>query len=494
MRTLTLPAPVAVRWSFVITTALVLSGIVAFLAFHINYHQDDAYIFYRYADNIISGNGWVFNPGEMINATTSTLYPLLLAGLGLVMPFPAAGFLISAISLSVALLLIADLLRSNGMTRAAIRFPLLFLANPLAHAGMGMETFLTLALLMAALKLYLNNRLHWSALVMGLAVLSRPDAVLFAAVLFADYVIRTRRLPVVAGLIFVLPVIPWLIFAQLYFGSVLPSTLFAKTVQTGMGFWGHGLLFLQGIQSMISPLWFLPTVAAVYYLAVNRSWLSCRLIRLILAWAVLYVFAYGIVLNPPAYPWYYAPLIVGWALILSLALSKVKHLHLLALLVLLITYQAVSVSLSPYTSSARAEVYREAALWLNDHASEGDTVAAVEIGALGYYYQRGKIIDSLGLVTPDVVQSLARGDNNWFIHHYQPDYIITQTGGGIENYVNEQWFNDLYSIQVAIGNDAFHITIYAVSAIVPQNSISPITKWFDLSEPLSSGLPEFSPV
>ncbi|MBN2055556.1 hypothetical protein JW905_11570 [bacterium] len=39
---------------------------------------DDAFIYYRYARNVLNGAGPVYNPGEMINALASWLYLILL--------------------------------------------------------------------------------------------------------------------------------------------------------------------------------------------------------------------------------------------------------------------------------------------------------------------------------------------------------------------------------------------------------------------------------
>src|SRR6476620_5659196 len=42
-------------------------------------HYDDAYITYRYARNLATGHGLVFNPGEATDSASSWLYTLLLA-------------------------------------------------------------------------------------------------------------------------------------------------------------------------------------------------------------------------------------------------------------------------------------------------------------------------------------------------------------------------------------------------------------------------------
>ena len=44
---------------------------------------DDAYITFRYARNLVTGAGFVYNPGERVLGTTTPLYTWLLAGLAL---------------------------------------------------------------------------------------------------------------------------------------------------------------------------------------------------------------------------------------------------------------------------------------------------------------------------------------------------------------------------------------------------------------------------
>lgn len=43
---------------------------------------DDAFITYRYARNILAGNGFVYNPSEHVLGTTTPLYTFLLVLIG----------------------------------------------------------------------------------------------------------------------------------------------------------------------------------------------------------------------------------------------------------------------------------------------------------------------------------------------------------------------------------------------------------------------------
>ena len=68
-------------------TAVMLLASLAFVIFAVRQSaglaNDDAFITYRYARNIASGQGFVFNPGERLLGTTTPLYTLSLVPVAL---------------------------------------------------------------------------------------------------------------------------------------------------------------------------------------------------------------------------------------------------------------------------------------------------------------------------------------------------------------------------------------------------------------------------
>src|SRR3954470_9022098 len=55
------------------------------IRFVYQYHQfDDAFITFRYCLNLVEGKGFVYNEGRRVLGTTTPLFTLALAGLGLV--------------------------------------------------------------------------------------------------------------------------------------------------------------------------------------------------------------------------------------------------------------------------------------------------------------------------------------------------------------------------------------------------------------------------
>ncbi|MBU0509710.1 hypothetical protein KKH27_12860 [bacterium] len=441
--------------------------------------SDDCYIFYSYAKNLASGNGYVFNIGERVNATTSPLYTILLALLYTALRFlpfisiPLLGHLIGAVSL---FFLCYFLLRSFDSEREFLYpfiLPLVFLCTPFLARAVGMETFLAMMLGMMALHFYVHEKLVAASFASSLSLLARPDMLLLAAVLVVYDFARNRHFPTIKMLaVFMLPVGAWLAFSLLYFGSVLPSTFSAKLVQTEIGLWGSGPVFFSGLVS--GEAWFggravgrlLGITMFLGVLVITAKWRKWSLLRhpvfhLILLWQVVYLVVYGIILDAPAYEWYYTPLALSVALIVALPiefiyrlLSDTKTVPNWILQPIIVVVLVLTASIFPVvglqqpTSSTYIN-YRDATEWLNTHAKAGESVATNCIGVVRYYYDKGPVIDGVGLVTPAVVARLKRGEFDWYINHYQPDYLLFQQPPfqKVEQMAHEEWFQAEYSLE-----------------------------------------------
>src|SRR5437588_12706743 len=89
---------------------------------------EDAYITLRYAENLASGNGFVYNLGEHVLGTTTPLFTLLLAGGG------ALG--LNALMFGKAICILADGAVCFFMVRllARLRYPRAGIAAALVYA------------------------------------------------------------------------------------------------------------------------------------------------------------------------------------------------------------------------------------------------------------------------------------------------------------------------------------------------------------------------
>jgi hypothetical protein len=215
---------------------------------------DDAFISFRYARNLLSGHGLVFNPGERVEGYTNFLWTLLLAAehalTGIEIPTLA---LVSCCCVFVlAVLAVARLSwKVNGHAPNYLPLAALLFAvqgTVCAFATTGLETlFACLLVTLAATRLmhvesWQQSTTAGSLLI--LATLTRPDHSLFyvaggialglgplaAAMRTRSYEPLKRALPRFKG--FVLPLFPYaavLGWKLWYYGSILPNTFHAKS-------------------------------------------------------------------------------------------------------------------------------------------------------------------------------------------------------------------------------------------------------------------------
>jgi len=89
--------------------------------------------------------------------------------------------------------------------------------------------------------------------------------------------------------------------------------------------------------------------------------------------------------------------------------------------------------------------YRDIGTWLQRHTAPDATVAAWEIGAIGYYSDR-PLLDYLGLITPEARPAVARNDYKWWLHARPPEYVVVRhPPGGFERAaLDDPLFPQLY--------------------------------------------------
>jgi hypothetical protein len=225
--------------------------------------QDDAFISFRYAQNLVEGHGLVYNPGERVEGFTNLLWTLLLAvplalGLDPVAASTAMGLAAAGLAVLTTGLLAARLLPERAGPAAALA-GLLLAADPQAalEAVEGLETSLHMAIVaVVALRLGrelagpLGPRAHLgSGALLAVLCLSRPEAPLLAAGLHFGLIAGAARRgtaraalvrAVVAAGPAVLLVLGLTAFRLAYYGEPLPNTFYAKTggaaLERGLGY------------------------------------------------------------------------------------------------------------------------------------------------------------------------------------------------------------------------------------------------------------------
>jgi hypothetical protein len=330
--------------------------------------EDDAYIIYRYVDNLVAGNGLVYNLGQHVFGASTPLYILWLAGLKAIVrnvPTPILAVRLNfvfyvATALGVFLLLTRLLSPMSGVCcpavvgrrtsdassvelQSALLAGLFALRTDLLYVSLGgMEALLFTGMVVWTLWALAARRVRLAGVVAGLSVLARPEGVLLAGVTLIaglattgklgsqDARIPRRRgwLPLLAGL--VTPGLVWVVFAFAYYGTPIYHSITAKAaplyplprgaalrdVWAAIQVWTSGGVF---------PTW--PLLAAVllvaaavgYVLTLRRehrvSWFTFMPAAFLLILVLFYW-----VSNPLMFGWYYPVLETLWFASLAVGL------------------------------------------------------------------------------------------------------------------------------------------------------------------------------
>ena len=193
---------------------------------------DDSYIVARYGRNLVEYGLLEFNPGEPISALTSPLHGLIMAGLYALTSEPVTLYkILASIFCGLSMLSLIRVLPVDSRGLGAI----VMLTSPFAALWSvgGLETPVLMALvaLFCAAILRTDGRAGpWLVILAALMFLTRYDSALFAApaTLVVMWTNRSsgRYWVAFAGAVGLAG--GWLIFAQLTYGSVFPTSYFLK--------------------------------------------------------------------------------------------------------------------------------------------------------------------------------------------------------------------------------------------------------------------------
>ncbi len=419
---------------------------------------DDAFITFRYARNLLDGHGLVFNSGEAVLGTTTPLFALLLSALGLPLggseaPFPVMALLVSAAADAVTAFLLIRMGRRLGSTAAGVATALIWAIHPwsVTFAIGGMETSLFIVLLSATFYLHLTGQPILAAGTGGLALITRPDALIFLLPIFIDRILVTIKKEEKVGwreaAAFGVPVGLWIVFSTLAYGSPIPQSVAAKAVAYELPPSAGLVRLLQHYATpfiwheIIGSVWIAvglilyPTLFALGALfaarATTRAWP-------LFVYPWIYLLAYSIA-NPLLFRWYLVPPLPLYILGIFLGGARLsrdlKHWFPLALLTILGFIGALSAwSLRPDHGPTRPApemafiqlelLYERAAQELSDRIQPGEVLAAADIGTLGYHMP-GEIFDLLGLISPQASTYYPLPASAYSINYAVPSQLVT---------------------------------------------------------------------
>lgn len=239
------------------------------------WHSDDAYHAYIMAKNLLEGNGFVYNAGERVNASTCPLFTLCVAAIYFVcrnmfISGLAAGILFSGLTAYIILYKVAQNEKQIIFSVIALEGSTCYVSYTTAGLKNSLLYFLSAVFyyIFFTKEEYTSKDLFFMGLMVGLTGVTRMDAVLFFVIPVCwAYLFKRKNCSFIKcvgiGMAALSPFIMWEIFSVLYYGFFIPNTAFAK-LSTGIS---HVEYFERGIHFVkISCLYdvFLAIIPIVY--------------------------------------------------------------------------------------------------------------------------------------------------------------------------------------------------------------------------------------
>jgi len=384
---------------------------------------DDAYITFRYAENLARGWGLVYNRGEHVLGTTTALFCLILAGIRLLhLPVPLAADLVSVAS-SAASASLMYLIGRDAKSRALgliTAFLYLFIPQFWINMATGMETMFTIFLGLLLIRLDQKQRPILAGLAGGALLLTRLDGLaLVAAVLLVRFFKSPGRALLCAGVI-LLTQIPWFIFSALYFGALLPHSILAKrlihALPPWMVFakyvqWFLGVELMGGQIKLASPE--LLVFSAFALVGVIRSLRRGRWALIFPLW-IFFSLAGMIPSSATPFFWYKVPMLTGYLFLAGLGILALSNLagrlsrlarpalnSILPLGLVLWSFTYYSTDfVRNFTDKERMNL--KLAKIIEQKSYPGAVVLLGETGIAGYELKDYYILDSAGLVSDNI--------------------------------------------------------------------------------------------
>lgn len=451
-----LPEKDARSWLLIAKVGLPIAILSFFLtvALHFDYTPDDTYIYLQYAKNLIDGNGFAFNKNIPSYGTTGPLWTLLIASgksLGIDPYLVAKTFdlVFASLALLIFFFVALSLIRDRLYAFVAL---LLFATDAwfLRWTSSGMETSASVLLILVASWYMLKNDYLIASLAAGALTLIRPEGALFFLVLMIDNILNTTqykpalKVAMRSITIYLLVVLPWLIFAKTYFGSFLPNTFAAKsglTFSISESF--ETLISIVKIIGSTQGISFAIMVLTTFLVLRRYGFWKLRTELFGIFWIGGLILFYAIT-NVQVVSRYLLMAVPFILLYCFWGLKKMEELYSVKPKIVLIVLSAlllVGVAQNRYIYHSQAvphmrsfvegmkEAIEPIAYWLKENSEEDAIVLAPDIGLLAYRSDR-QIYDVAGLVTPEVRRTFSglSYDEGMLRRSYEevvkPDYVI----------------------------------------------------------------------
>lgn len=474
------------------TLLLVLGGARVGLLLLLGFRPfDDTFITFRYALNLASGHGLVYNIGEPILGITTPLWGALLslAPLFGLRDMGSVALVLGGLLDLISALLICHLVWTWSGDRwlaAAAGLLLLTHADYSSIVRSGMEISLFSFLALACITALASGRHSLGTGFACMSYFARPEGILLVPLALACAALahsrRRRRVLQAIGLV-LLFFVPWVTFTTIWYGSPVAQSVVAKRgmaeLDPGLkafsrmnlrllayeGQYGGGRFERTWLQGNLAWLAFLTLAALQLASRLRRelaagpaspkavAWLS--LLALLAAWLAAHGFLGGF----SWFPWYYGPVYVLaiplvalgahglFARSSSAALRGRGAVATISLLAALQVYTLAAIKL-PKDVDAWPWPYQQ--VLAPDLPLEPNVViGATEIGMIGWAAWPTRVFDAVGLVNHTIASaSLAER-----LRNERPDYLCFRSDEAaqvLEQLDSDHWLSSVYELKRTI--------------------------------------------
>lgn len=422
--------------------------IIVKLFFLLTHHiQEDAFITWRVAQNLLDYGVIGFNGDTKISASTTHLYVFVSYLFNLI--FGKENFIIpilifNMLLFSIGSLFLSRLLLKNNWHIAIFVFLFGILPPAIKISILGMEYGILFFLEMALLYYGFKEKKKWALIVFPILILfTRIDTVIFLGIVFLVDIFWTKKINwyyILGGILGVATVVS---FNWFYFGELVNNTILAKKLAYGKqytmiqnweifkanygNFWG--MLKLPGKFNPFTIVVAIFELLCFIYLVRQKEKRNYFLWMIFLfSWAKQIIF----ISQRSFFDWYYwVPQILLFVPILLFVIEQEKKRNwwLFCLIIFyiapMVLFQAVH---SIATGNGEWNYRRSIGLYLNNHEKDKNQWVLLEPAGYIPYFSQLKTIDEVGLVDKQIQQEIVKDKPNYWrntVEHRHPKYLVS---------------------------------------------------------------------
>ena len=426
--------------------AVVFTVLVKLLFLLTHHIQEDAFITWRVAQNLLDYGVIGFNGETKISASTTHLYVFVSYVFNLI--FGKENFIyplliFNSLLFTIGSYFLSKLILENPVHQAIFIFLFGILPPSIKISILGMEYGILFFLEMALLYFGFKQNKIWAQILFPILILfTRIDTVIFLGIVFLVDIIWNKKVRWFYILGGILGVAVLMSFNWFYFGELVNNTIVAKSVTYAKNmslalqwkyflmnygnFWG--MLKLPGDFNPFTILvLFFELLAFLYIVSKRESKNLFIWIIFLFGWTKQLIF----ISQRSYFDWYYwVPQILLFAVILVFVLEqKTYKLWWISLLVIfyILPMAAFQTVHSIATGNGEWNYRRSIGLFLKDYEKDKNQYILLEPAGYIPYFSGLKAIDEVGLVDKEIQTEIKKDKANYWkntVEKRKPKYLL----------------------------------------------------------------------